>query len=398
MTTRTNQGMILDLFAGPRPGGWSEGLRMLGLSDIGIEWDAAACKTRAAAGHLTIRADVSSYPVRPFMAGKVEGLIASPPCQDFSLAGKQAGRSGEKGQLIDTVPVWVAATWPRWIACEQVPPALPIWREHAETYRQLGYSVWTGILNAADYGVPQTRKRAFLLASLDGSPLPPNPTHSKNPQAGLFGVLEPWVTMAEALGWSADLQAGGSCRNATERTSGEPAPTLAFGNDWGSWSWKRSRGVGIAQRHGDRPPTPSSAPAPTITGRARSDSWELNRRQTNADGSPVPTVPASRPAPTVTGIAGSKSQWVWQRPATTVMGDPRIAQPGHTGNPGKERSMTGAVRISIEEAAALQSFRPDYPWSGSRSKQLEQIGNAVCPLLAAHVIGALTGTALEVAA
>lgn len=44
--------MILDTFAGP--GGWSEGLRSICLSDVGIEWDRDACLTRGAAGHRTI--------------------------------------------------------------------------------------------------------------------------------------------------------------------------------------------------------------------------------------------------------------------------------------------------------------------------------------------------------
>lgn len=52
--------LVVDLFAGP--GGWSEGLRSVGLEDVGIEWDDAACRTRAAAGHPTIRADVAQYP------------------------------------------------------------------------------------------------------------------------------------------------------------------------------------------------------------------------------------------------------------------------------------------------------------------------------------------------
>ena len=75
----TGPQFILDLFAGP--GGWSEGLRALGLRDIGIEWDEAACATRKAAGHLTIRADVANYPTEPFI-GKVTGLIAFRDC-DF---------------------------------------------------------------------------------------------------------------------------------------------------------------------------------------------------------------------------------------------------------------------------------------------------------------------------
>ena len=67
--------MIVDLYAGP--GGWDEGLRTLGITDVvGLEWDEAACLTRAAAGHRTIRTDVATCPTEPFV-GKVRGLIAS---------------------------------------------------------------------------------------------------------------------------------------------------------------------------------------------------------------------------------------------------------------------------------------------------------------------------------
>lgn len=69
---------ILDLFAGP--GGWSHSLNVLGARDVGLEWDEWACKTRAAAGQLTIRTDVALYPVWPFL-GKTAGLIASPPAR-----------------------------------------------------------------------------------------------------------------------------------------------------------------------------------------------------------------------------------------------------------------------------------------------------------------------------
>lgn len=191
------KGMILDLFAGP--GGWSEGLRLLGLSDVGIEWDDAACRTRAAAGHRTIRADVAQYPLERF-AGKVEGLIASPPCQDWSTAGAMTRRTGTSGQLVDIVPRWVEALRPRWIACEQVPAVIEVWREHAEIYRSAGYSVWTGVLDAADFGVPQNRQRAILMASLDRPALPPEPTHDTDPHASLFGTLEPAVTLADVVG------------------------------------------------------------------------------------------------------------------------------------------------------------------------------------------------------
>ncbi|MGW3383395.1 DNA cytosine methyltransferase, partial [Streptomyces albogriseolus] len=83
------KGLIVDGFAGP--GGWSEGIRRcLGLHDVGLEWDRAACETRAAAGHVTVRVDVSSFVLGPLI-GRVWGLLMSPPCTKFSSAGKQFG-------------------------------------------------------------------------------------------------------------------------------------------------------------------------------------------------------------------------------------------------------------------------------------------------------------------
>lgn len=64
---------------------WSEGARMVGLSEVGLEWDHAACMTAVAAGHPRIRCDVAAYPTAPFV-GKVAGLIASPPCQEMEQA------------------------------------------------------------------------------------------------------------------------------------------------------------------------------------------------------------------------------------------------------------------------------------------------------------------------
>ena len=216
--------MILDLFAGP--GGWSEGLSSLGLTEIGIEWDSAACRTAKAAGHLRIQADVATYPTEPFV-GKVTGLIASPPCQAWSMAGN---RKGELDRInchtladamaagADSIDVqwedgrsslvcqpirWVRDIKPEWVALEQVPPVVGLWEHFARIFNSWGYNAWAGVLNAANYGVPQTRQRAFLLASLTRKVAPPAPTHCKGgSESDLFGSsLEPWVSMASALGW-----------------------------------------------------------------------------------------------------------------------------------------------------------------------------------------------------
>jgi predicted RNA methylase len=82
--------VIRDLFAGP--GGWDEGLRLAGRTDVvGYEVDADACATARAAGHERVRADVYGLDPRRF-AGETSGLIASPPCQ-ARRARRHAGRA-----------------------------------------------------------------------------------------------------------------------------------------------------------------------------------------------------------------------------------------------------------------------------------------------------------------
>lgn len=393
--------MIIDLFAGP--GGWSEGLRMLApdlhATEIGFEWDTAACETRAAAGHVTIQTDIAAYPTEPF-TGKVTGLIASPPCQDFSLAGKRAGIEGERGQLITQVLRWADDLRPDWIACEQVPPALPVWRDYEQELKRMGYYTWSGVLNAADYGVPQTRRRAILLASASGPIGPPEPTHDRDPMPSLFGdALKPWVSMADALGWGRTApfvtvansvgrgMAGGSGsrkmlqdeiargewvlnagrsesqQNRAVRTVKEPAPTLAFGHDSASWKWEYEVCTGRSSKTADDP-------------------HALQKRL------------VAEPAPTLdTKVA----QWWITRPATTLVGSfcpDIVAGPGvDLTRPRQDRE--GSVRISVTDALVLQSFPADYPLQGSKTKQFQQVGNAVPPRLAAHILAKLTGRKLK---
>lgn len=354
--------MIVDLFAGA--GGWDEGARLAGHTGpiAGIEWDHDACRTAAAAGHLRIRADVASYPTAPFI-GKVDGLIASPPCQSFSRAGKRGGISDARGELVWQPLRWARELRPRWVALEQVEDVLPIWWLIGASLREQGYSVWTGKLNAADYGVPQTRIRAVLVARLDGPALPPDPTHARDAADDLFGSgLAPWMSMADALGWSADV------------------------------AYRRTRGSGLTARHGDRPDTPATEPAPTITGKARSDVWFLGAGAASERTAGASPRELTEPAHTITGKG--TAAWVFDRPATTVMGDPRIGRPGHKSRDKGERQFDkDSVRVTVEEAAVLQSFRVDYPWFGSKTSQHQQVGNACPPLLAAAILRPLVQSA-----
>jgi DNA (cytosine-5)-methyltransferase 1 len=194
---------IVDLFAGP--GGWSLALRSLGMDDdLGVENNPRAVETRDAIGLTSLEADVRDIPSDAF--GDIDGLIASPPCQSFSAAGKQLGLDDPRGDLVWQPRRFIETTLPDWIAFEEVKEVLPIWKHYTHWLRGIGYSAWSGILNAADYGVPQSRKRAILIANRNHPVGPPPPTHSPSPHDDLFGAaLRPWVTMAQALPHRDDL-------------------------------------------------------------------------------------------------------------------------------------------------------------------------------------------------
>lgn len=368
--------MILDLFAGP--GGWEVGLSMLGIDDVvGIEWDAAACETRAAAGYRTIRADVAQYPTGLFV-GKVAGLIASPPCQDFSMAGKRAGITGERGMLIHEVMRWARALEPEWVACEQVPPALPVWQLFAGELRSMGYKTWAGVVNAEEYGLPQTRKRAILMASRGALALP-EPTHTRYrahlpdggrtpPPAGMFGrALLPWVSMAEALGWQTGVAVNtrGDRKTPGGNEFHADAPSWALTEKTRSWTLRNNSQENAAKRRLDEP-----APTMFFGHRANEVIWQ--RRDS--------------------GPAAEREPRMLTQPSYTIRAN------GSGSNPAGVAWGTGgdAARVTVAQAAVLQSFPPDYPWRGSRTKQFEQIGNAVPPLLAAHVLAPLIGATVPV--
>lgn len=353
----TTSGLIRDGFAGP--GGWAEGLRMLGLAEVGLEWDAFACATRVAAGHrMTIRCDVSQYPTAPF-AGRVTVDVNSPPCQPWSAAGKSLGlvdqpivrqavtdlaagrdtRAALRGQCEDPRSI-LAAEPMRWhydlrpgtILMEQVPAVLPLWNLYAEILRGWGYSAWTGILNAADYGVPQTRRRAVLIASRVRNVCAPGPTHAEHPQGeSLFGPgLLPWTSMADALDWPGGIEIN---TRGERKTSG--------GNNF----------------RADRPSW-------ALTEKARS--WWVLRQGARSNAT---TRRLDQPAATI--VAGhSRRDYQWQ-----TLGDgPQQRRP-----------------LALSEASVLQGFRGDFPFQGSESKAFQQIANAVPPPLAAHIAAAGLG-------
>lgn len=245
------------LFAGP--GGLDLAAEQLGIRTVGIEWDANAVATRIAASLATIHGDVTKYGPADLPAGM---LTAGPPCQTFTIAGNGEGRA-ELERVVDAVkrmggrqhvdprefadlrtalvlePLrWALADYERsynQIVLEQVPQVLPVWEAYAGVLREEGYSVATGVLNAEQYGLPQTRKRAVLIARLDGDALLPAPTHRPYrkgvPQHEGDPGLPPWVSMGDALDRPpftviSNYGTGGDPKNRGRRTSDEPAFTV----------------------------------------------------------------------------------------------------------------------------------------------------------------------------
>jgi DNA (cytosine-5)-methyltransferase 1 len=355
---------IVDLFAGA--GGWEEGLRALGLTALGIELDPTACATARAAGHERLETDLADLDPAGF--APLGGLIGSPPCQAWSIAGKRLGRldreeviacareagAGEDSRarrlarcadprsLLTVEPLrWALALRPRWVALEQVPAVLGLWELFAELLGRHGYRSDTGILSAERYGVPQVRKRAFLVASLDGEVRLPAPTHrSFHPLRHSVPAdelhLPSWVSMAEALGW------------------GDEPATLRSNHT------SSGRIPGGAPRSLDRP---------SFTLIGSSYTWRIEKGVREEEVRPRPG-------------------WARRRPATTVLGEPRVFGPGcwpRNGHPA-HRVRRETVRVTVEQASVLQGFRHDHPWQGPRTARFRQIGNAVCPPVARAVL------------
>lgn len=414
--------MNVDLFAGA--GGWEAAMPVaFQRNTFGVELDKDARATREANGLATWGlGDVSAYATRTLECVRPDTLIASPPCTAFSAAGKGHGRD-HTDQLCDAIRrhdwqcrphddpnVWLALEVGRWaqalepraVVCEQVPSVLPLWEAYCEVLRGWGYSAWCGVLSSERWGVPQTRRRAILIARRDAPAAPPAPTHqayepgvpagaSVECEPSMFGPgLLPWVSMAEALGWGMterpgltfdpgtlaggpDIVGGSGARAALAAERARGAWTVVntrgdrstpggneFMADRPSWALtEKARSWTLRERQANGAERDATEPAPTITASLDNGNmrWQLNRRQNGA-----PVVEADRPAPTVMAEGLAKGVWVWEGRC----------------NP----------RITVAEAATLQSFPPGWKWRGSKTSQFRQVGNAIPPLLARAVLGA----------
>lgn len=354
-----------------------------------------------------------------YRPGDLDLVEGGPPCQPFSQAGKGKGAE-DKRDCIPDFAFAIQQLMPRLFIMENV-KALTF-KRHAGYLSEIldwfpeEYHLEYRVLRAEEYGVPQTRERFFLVGRLDGPVAWPEPTHRRFkrgvPQSEGNADLLPWVSMAEALGWTADgvvrtgnnqATTGPGDRDAPwrerakpyERSLDDPSPTVdCKGHKWQVMvntgrDWKPGGTRADAQKF-----NASEQPAPAIDTKGR---WGVELVASSMERATVRD--AGEPAPTVLANAGQQGGWDWRaqerqsiedgtwpldRPATTVVGDPRLFAPGgHKANDGRDNTKQGnrsgnAIRVEPEEAAVLQDFPPGWVFAGNRTSVFRQIGNA-CP-------------------
>ncbi|WLQ33974.1 DNA cytosine methyltransferase [Streptomyces castrisilvae] len=284
----------MDLFAGP--GGLDIAATIMGVESIGVEWDDPTRATRVAAGlRTTTEKDVAALgPCDPEVKD-ANVLTGGPPCQSFSVAGNREGHKAledvkrlagclvgarnreafdeawnaverETDSMSDARTGFVLQPL-RWImeakfkrgrpyevvVLEQVPTVLPVWKHYAELLNSIGYAAGAHVLQAEAFGVPQTRRRAVLIAQWDPEHTGrdvyfPEATHQRYrktaeqqgsalftpPKSSTDGRKKPWVSVGDALAATrprdfvlvSNYGSGGDPKNRGRRTSEEPAATI----------------------------------------------------------------------------------------------------------------------------------------------------------------------------
>lgn len=354
----------VELFAGA--GGASLGLQNAGFhSLLAVEWDRRAAMThRAALPCPVFEGDVRKVDLS-VVEGPVDLLWASPPCQAWSTAGRRLGAFDDRNGWPWTLEVVdrLASTGqkPSWVICENVlglimhrngcpndpegdPTECPgcYWERwvQPEFRRRYAHVSWA-VLNSADYGVAQRRRRVFLVAGPEPYPWP-SPTHSFRSL-----VRSKWV---DGSYWT---------RHGIRPPEGGP------GSDEAS-----EMGVGMSTPDGTLPwvtirDAVGMGATATPTVHHADDGSALDMF---GDGSPVSvedSVVVDLPSDTLAAQASGRAiiSASARRRATWT-------------------EQTGRRKYTVAECAVLQGFPADYDFQGPESLHYKQIGNAVSPPVA----------------
>ena len=193
---------VADLFCGA--GGLSLGLRDAGLMTVfAADWDDAAVETyRLNLGDHVHKCDLSNGPQVPI----VDVVVGGPPCQGFSSAGMRKSGDG-RNSLVRCFADLVVQLRPAAFIFENVEGFLTAEDgkyvfELLEPLIENGYRIHLRKINAANFGVPQHRKRVIAIGGLGWDPSFPVPTHSAYGAPGArraYRHLPPTETLAEAI-------------------------------------------------------------------------------------------------------------------------------------------------------------------------------------------------------
>ena len=167
----------------------------------GIEYDDKIAQVnRDNLGDHTITADILKCNPADFERPNL--LHASPPCPNFSNAKANAEESPNDKALADKVAEFIRVLLPDFFTLENVYQYRnsQSWQTIARTLLEHGYQFNYWHVNAADYGVPQTRKRMIIIARRDGiRPMLPAATHDESPQNSFFENKRQWIGWYEAI-------------------------------------------------------------------------------------------------------------------------------------------------------------------------------------------------------
>ncbi len=290
------------------------------------------------------------------MMPKADVVIGGPPCQGFSLLNKK--RDGDpRKQLWRPFMEIVKISDAEIFVMENVPQLLNT-LEHGEILelaRAMGFQTTSAVLCAADYGVPQTRFRAFIVGCRFVDPnrvFPPkktnyNPKNAKLPALseemnGYIADPKPWNTVRSSI---SDLKPP----KGTEVRDVDPPYDLHFG----------------------RTPTEISLKRYLTIPKEGMNRFDLQRLAADI-------TPACWIRKTSGGTDLFGRLW-WDRPAFTIRTEFFKPEKGRYLHPEQHRPITH------REAARFQSFPDEFKFLGTKIEIAKQIGNAVPPLLASRV-------------
>lgn len=340
----------LDLFAGA--GGLSQGLRLADtrfISSVAVELDRAAATTYS----LNFpEAEVHADPIEQWLensaAPDIDVIVGGPPCQGFSALGRQ-DVDDERNTLWRHYLHAVKRSMPKYFVIENVPqfmesPQFALFRDSIENGELSDYSVQARLLNSADFGAPQARKRVIALGSRrDLSPLRhPARTHvgaHVSVSEALAGV-QPRVHKIN-LPVRPGIEAGGRAVPGPFRLD-----ELHLTRHYQEISLRRFAHIGPGQ---NRFAIPEELLSPC---------WRRHR----------------------SGSGDVMGRLFPDRPSVTIRTEFFKPEKGRYLHPTEHRAITHY------EAGLLQGFAPDSLWAGSKTDIARQIGNAV-PLALGAAIG-----------